>query len=117
MAFPEITIAMRPVNAILPVRSICGVPDDDGTAEEWGEIAATLVPISEDAVSNYRRIAAEAPEAWKPLAESMVAHEDLILTATRMAAEGEDEKAADLVANHLCICCPSHRPFGRPTIR
>jgi len=78
---------------------------------EWIEAARSLVPISEDAVANYRRIAAEAPEAWKPLAESMVEHETLILTATRMAAAGEDEKAADLVASHLVYPLPKPSSF------
>jgi len=68
---------------------------------EWTEAAASLVPISEEAVASYRRIAAEAPEAWKPLAVSMVEHEELILNATKLAAAGEDEKAADLVSSHL----------------
>lgn len=78
---------------------------------EWSEAAATLVPISEDAVANYRRIAVEAPEAWKHLAESMVKHEELILSATKLAAEGEDEKAADLVASHLMYPLPKPSSF------
>ena len=73
---------------------------------EWIDAAASLVPISEDAVADYRRIANEAPEEWKPLAEAMVKHEFLILDATKLAAEGEDEKAADLVSSHLVYPLP-----------
>ncbi|MDX1400992.1 MAG: hypothetical protein R3245_03635, partial [Kiloniellales bacterium] len=73
---------------------------------EWAEAAGRLIEISEDAVAYCRRIAATAPEEWKPLADAMVDHEVLILTATKLAANGEDEKAADLVASHLAFPLP-----------
>lgn len=75
---------------------------------EWAEAAASLIPISEDAVESYRKIAATAPEAWKPLADAMVEHETLILHATKLAADGEDEKAAGLVAS--CLAFPLPKP-------
>ena len=73
---------------------------------EWAEAAGRLIKISEDAVAYCRRIAATAPKEWKSLADAMVDHEVLILKATKLAANGEDERAADLVASHLAFPLP-----------
>jgi len=72
----------------------------------WTEAAATLVAASVEFRDRYRDIVKTAPEEMKPVFTYMIEHEDLIIAAMRLAADGEDEKAIDLVAGQLMLPLP-----------
>ncbi len=56
----------------------------------------------------YREIVEMAPEAMKLIVNDMIEHEDLIIAAMKLASEGEDDKAIDLVSGQLT------KPLTRP---
>ncbi len=72
----------------------------------WAEAAATLVAASEEFRDRYRELAETMPDALKPVVKYMIEHEDLIIAAMRLAADGEDEKAIELVSARLMLPLP-----------
>ena len=72
----------------------------------WKEAAAYMVAASVEFQDRYREIVKTAPEPMKPVFNYMIEHEDLIIAAMRLAAEGEDQKAIELVAGQLMLPLP-----------
>jgi hypothetical protein len=72
----------------------------------WTEATAYMVVASVEFQDRYREIVKTAPDALKPVYNYMIEHEDLIIAAMRLASQGEDEKAIDLVADQLMLPLP-----------
>ncbi|MEM7171311.1 MAG: hypothetical protein AAF530_14150 [Pseudomonadota bacterium] len=76
----------------------------------WTEATAYMVAASVEFQDRYREIVKTMPEALKPVVQSMIEHEDLIMAAMKLASEGEDEKAIELVSGQLTF------PLPRPAV-
>ncbi|MEM7123827.1 MAG: hypothetical protein AAF563_21300 [Pseudomonadota bacterium] len=72
----------------------------------WTDATAYMVAASVEFQDRYREIVKTAPDVFKPVLNYMIEHEDLIIEAMRLASEGEDEKAIDLVAEQLMLPLP-----------
>ena len=77
----------------------------------WTEATAYMVAASVEFQDRYREIVKTAPDVFKPVLNYMIEHEDLIIAAMRLASEGEDEKAIDLVADQLMLPLPKPAAF------
>lgn len=69
----------------------------------WTDATAYMVAASVEFQDRYREIVKTVPDALKPVVNYMIEHEDLIIAAMRLASEGEDEKAIDLVSEQLML--------------
>lgn len=76
----------------------------------WTEATAYMVAASVEFQDRYRELVQTVPDVLKPVFDTMIDHEDLIIAAMRLASEGEDEKAIDLVAGQLMM--PLTRPVS-----
>jgi len=76
----------------------------------WTDATAYMVAASVEFQDRYREIVKTVPETMKPVVNYMIEHEDLIIAAMRLASEGEDEKAIDLVSDQLML--PLTRPVA-----
>jgi hypothetical protein len=72
----------------------------------WTEAAAYMVSASVEFQDRYREIVKTMPDALKPVFNYMIEHEDLIISAMKLASEGEDERAIELVAGRLMLPLP-----------
>lgn len=72
----------------------------------WTDATAYMVAASVEFQDRYREIVKTVPDALKPVVNSMIEHEDLIIAAMKLASEGEDEKAIELVAGELMMPLP-----------
>jgi len=72
----------------------------------WTEATAYMVVASVEFQDRYREIVETVPDALKPVVNYMIEHEDLIIAAMKLASEGEDEKAIELVAGQLMLPLP-----------
>ncbi len=76
----------------------------------WTDATAHMVAASVEFQDRYREIVKTVPEAMKPIVNDMIEHENLIIAAMRLASEGEDEKAIELVSGQLTM--PLSKPAG-----
>ncbi len=72
----------------------------------WTEATAYMVAASVEFQDRYREIVKTAPDVFKPVLSDMIEHEDLIIAAMRLASEGKDQEAIDLVAGQLMLPLP-----------
>lgn len=72
----------------------------------WTDATAHMVAASVEFQDRYREIVKTVPDDMKKIVNYMIEHEDLIIAAMRLASEGEDEKAIELVAEQLMLPLP-----------
>jgi hypothetical protein len=72
----------------------------------WTDATAYMVAASVEFQDRYRELVKTVPDVLKPVFDNMIEHEDLIIDAMRLASEGEDEKAIELVAGQLMLPLP-----------
>lgn len=73
----------------------------------WTQATAYMVVASVEFQDRYREIVETVPDVLKPVVNYMIEHEDLIIAAMKLASEGEDEKAIELVAGQLMLPLPT----------
>ncbi|MDE0204207.1 MAG: hypothetical protein OXK73_17445 [Rhodospirillaceae bacterium] len=80
----------------------------------WTEATTYMVAASVEFQDRYREIIESVPKALKPVINSMIQHEDLIIAAMKLASEGEDEKAIELVSGQLMLPLPDPPAHAAP---